>query len=115
MNDIKSVLDRIRVFGEEREWQQFHSPKNISMALSVEASELLEHFQWMTQEQSRNIDAEKKQEVSDEIADVFLYLLRMCDQLDINLIDAAHQKIDKNAVKYPIEKSKGVATKYDRL
>ena len=115
MNDIKSVLDRIRVFGEEREWQQFHSPKNISMALSVEASVLLEHFQCMKQEQSRNIDAEKKQEVSDEIADVFLYLLRMCDQLDINLIDAAHQKIDKNAVKYPIEKSKGIATKYDRL
>ena len=115
MNDIKAILERIRVFGAERDWQQFHSPKNISMALSVEASELLEHFQWMTQDQSRNIDAEKKQEVADEVADVFLYLLRMCDQLDINLIDAANQKIDKNALKYPVEKSKGVATKYDRL
>ncbi len=115
MSQIETLLGRIQKFAEERDWEQFHSPKNISMALAVEASELLEHFQWMSQEESRNIQGDKKQEVADEVADVFLYLLRMCEQLDIDLIEAANQKIDKNAIKYPVEKSKGRSTKYNEL
>ena len=115
MSEIEHLLSRIREFSDERDWGQFHSPKNISMALSVEASELLEHFQWMSQEQSRNVSADKKAEVADEAADVFLYLLRLCDEMGIDLIHAAEQKIDKNAIKYPVEKSKGQSTKYDKL
>jgi len=115
MNEIETILGRIREFADERDWEPFHSPKNMSMALSVEASELLEHFQWMTQGESREIQGEKKQEVSEEVADVFLYLLRMCDQLDIDLIKVANQKIDKNAIKYPVDKSKGRSTKYNQL
>lgn len=115
MSQIEFILGRIKQFADERDWEQFHSPKNISMALAVEASELLEHFQWMTQEESRNIQGEKKQEVADEVADVFLYLLRMCEQIGIDLIEAANQKIDKNAIKYPVEKSKGRSTKYNEL
>ena len=106
MSQIETLLGRIQKFADERDWEQFHSPKNISMALAVEASELLEHFQWMSQEESRNIQGDKKLEVADEVADVFLYLLRMCEQLDIDLIEAAHQKIDKNAIKYPVKFSK---------
>lgn len=115
MSQIEIILGRIQKFADERDWEQFHSPKNISMALAVEASELLEHFQWMSQEESRNVQGEKKQEVADEVADVFLYLLRMCEQLDIDLIESANQKIDKNAIKYPVEKSKGRSTKYNEL
>lgn len=115
MSQIETLLSRIQKFADERDWEQFHSPKNISMALAVEASELLEHFQWMSQEESRNIHGDKKQEVADEVADVFLYLLRMCEQLDIDLIESAHKKIDKNAIKYPVEKSKGRSTKYNQL
>lgn len=115
MNEITGLLERIRVFANERDWSQFHSPKNISMALSVEAAELLEHFQWMTQEQSRNVTSDKKLQITDEIADVFLYLLRICDEMDIDLIAAANRKIDKNAENYPVEKAKGNATKYTEL
>lgn len=115
MSEIKQLLQRIREFAEQRDWQQFHSPKNVSMALSVEAAELLEHFQWMTEAESKNVKSEQKVEIADEAADVFLYLLRLCDELDIDLVQSAHQKIDKNALKYPIEKSKGNATKYNRL
>lgn len=115
MSELNVLLDRIRVFAEERDWGQFHSPKNISMALSVEASELLENFQWMTEDESRNVSTGKKAEVADEAADVFLYLLRLCDEMDIDLLKAANEKIDKNAVKYPVEKSKGRSTKYNKL
>ncbi len=115
MSELDALLNRIREFARERDWGQFHSPKNISMALSVEASELLEHFQWMTQENSRNVGAEQKLEITDEVADVFLYLLRMCDEMDIDLVQAANQKIDKNALKYPVEKSRGSSAKYTKL
>jgi len=115
MSDIEQLLARIRRFADERDWNQFHSPKNISMALSVEASELLEHFQWMSQTDSKNVSPQKKAEVADEAADVFLYLLRLCDEMSIDLVQAANEKIDKNALKYPVEKSKGRSTKYDKL
>jgi len=115
MSDIDALLAKIRTFADERDWGQFHSPKNISMALSVEASELLEHFQWLSQTESKNLSPEKKSEVADEVADVFLYLLRLCDEMGIDLLATANQKIDKNAIKYPVDKSKGRATKYDKL
>lgn len=115
MNQISALLERIKSFADERDWQQFHSPKNISMALSVEASELLEHFQWMTEEESRNVSAEKKSQIADETADVFLYLLRICEQMDIDLITVANKKIDKNALKYPVDKAKGNSKKYTEL
>lgn len=115
MSEVNELLIRAREFVSDRDWQQFQSPKNISMALSVEASELLEHFQWMTEADSRNLSSDQKSEVADEAADVFLYLLRLCDETGINLIKAANQKIEKNTAKYPIEKSKGRSTKYDKL
>lgn len=115
MTEVEKLLVRIRAFAVERDWEKFHSPKNISMALSVEASELLEHFQWMTQADSKALSPEKKAEVADEAADVFLYLLRLCDEMDIDLIETANHKIDKNATKYPVEKSKGRSTKYNKL
>jgi len=85
------------------------------MALSVEVAELLEHFQWLTQEESKNVSNTAKEEIADEAADVFLYLLRLCDEMDIDLIESSHKKIDKNAQKYPIEKSKGNSKKYTDL
>ena len=77
MSDIKNLIKQIQDFAEQRDWQQFHSPKNVSMALAVEAAELLEHFQWLTEEQSKNLSQQKLQEVGEEVADVFLYLLRV--------------------------------------
>lgn len=101
-NSLQPLIESLRTFAKERDWGQFHAPKNLACALSVEASELLEHFQWLTEEQSRTIDAEKKAEVAAEAADVFLYLLQFCDQLDIDLMAAARQKLQVNAVKYPV-------------
>jgi NTP pyrophosphatase (non-canonical NTP hydrolase) len=100
--DIQTLTHALREFALARNWAQFHSPKNLSAALSVEAAELLEHFQWMTEAQSQNLDASKKAEVAAEAADVLLYLLQLCDKLDIDLIDAAHIKMGVNAVKHPV-------------
>jgi NTP pyrophosphatase (non-canonical NTP hydrolase) len=99
--DIAQLVQALRVFAAERNWAQYHSPKNLAAALSVEAAELLEHFQWLTEAQSRNLAPVKKAEVAAEAADVFLYLLQLCDQLDIDLVDAAGLKMVVNAVKYP--------------
>lgn len=101
-NALQPLIESLRTFAIERDWGKFHAPKNLACALSVEASELLEHFQWLTEEQSRTIGAEKKAEVAAEAADVFLYLLQFCDQLDIDLMAAARQKLQANAVKYPV-------------
>jgi NTP pyrophosphatase (non-canonical NTP hydrolase) len=100
--DIQTLTHALREFALARNWAQFHSPKNLSAALSVEAAELLEHFQWMTEAQSQNLDISKKAEVAAEAADVLLYLLQFCDKLDIDLIDAAHMKMGVNAVKHPV-------------
>jgi NTP pyrophosphatase (non-canonical NTP hydrolase) len=101
-HDIQTLTHALREFALARNWAQFHSPKNLSAALSVEAAELLEHFQWMTEAQSQNLDISKKAEVAAEAADVLLYLLQFCDKLDIDLIDAAHMKMGVNAVKHPV-------------
>ncbi|MCW0456050.1 nucleotide pyrophosphohydrolase [Xanthomonas sacchari] len=104
-----------RAFADARDWGQFHSPRNLAAALSVEAAELLEHFQWLDDAQSRQLSAEKKQQVGSEIADVLLYLVQLCDKLEIDPIDAAQRKMLTNAAKYPVERAKGRITKYTEL
>lgn len=111
-DNVNTLILRLRQFAQERDWDQFHSPKNLAMAMMVEAGELLEHFQWLTEAQSENLSAEKFQEVEYEIADVFIYLLRLSDKLNIDIIDAARRKMVINANKYPVEKVSGQAKKY---
>ena len=106
------LRDTLRKFVAERDWDQFHSPKNLAMALSVEASELMEHFQWLTEAESRRLPPEKLAEVRDEMADVLVYLVRLADKLDVDLLDAAAKKIEKNALKYPAERVRGSMKKY---
>ncbi|HLX81412.1 MAG TPA: nucleotide pyrophosphohydrolase [Burkholderiales bacterium] len=107
-----ALRDTLRKFVAERDWDKFHSPKNLAMALSVEASELMEHFQWLTEEQSRRLTPEKLAEVRDEMADVLVYLVRLADKLDVDLLDAAAKKIEKNTLKYPADKVRGSMKKY---
>lgn len=113
--ELDHLKHRLREFAKERDWDQFHSPKNFSMALIVECAELVEHFQWLSDEQSKNLPAETLEEVRLEMADIFLYLIRLADKLDLDLIAAANDKIKLNAQKYPVEKAKGLATKYNKL
>lgn len=115
MKTIRDVQDDLERFVNEREWQPYQSPKNLVMALTGEVGELVEHFQWLTQEESANLNAEQLSEVQDEMADVFVYLIRLADKLGVDLLEAAEQKIAKNALKYPVEKSKGNQTKYTKL
>ena len=112
-------LERLRAqladFAAERDWGQFHNPKNLAMAVAGEAGELLEHFQWLTFDQAANLPADARAEVALEAADVLLFLVRLCDQLGIDLAASARKKLALNAKKYPVEKSRGRATKYDKL
>ncbi len=112
---IENLRSQLAHFANERDWDQFHNPKNLAMALIAEAGELVEHFQWLTPQQAENLAAETKSEIELEIADVLLYLLRLADKLDIDPITAAEKKMKLNAEKYPVEKSKGNAKKYNRL
>jgi NTP pyrophosphatase (non-canonical NTP hydrolase) len=112
VTDLDEIKKKLRLFALARDWDQFHSPKNLSMALAVEASELLERFQWLSEEQSNNLTVEQLHAVEEEMADVFLYLLRLADKLNINLVRAADDKISKNELKYPAEKVKGSSKKY---
>ncbi|MBI5437452.1 MAG: nucleotide pyrophosphohydrolase [Nitrosomonadales bacterium] len=111
-SDLLMLRDKLRAFAEARDWDQFHSPKNLSMALTVEAAELMEHFQWLTGEQSAELPPEVKQAVGEELADILLYLLRLSDKLCIDLREAALHKLEKNALKYPAEQVRGSAKKY---
>ena len=113
--DIKSLQAELRGFAAERDWDQFHSPKNLAAALAVEAAEILEHFQWLTDEQSRSLTTAKRDEVGEELADVLLYLVRLSDKLGVDLMTAANRKLQKNAAKYPVDKSRGNSTKYTEL
>lgn len=115
MTEVEKLRDRVRAFAAERDWDQFHSPKNLSMALAAEAGELLETFQWLTEEQSRKPSPETLASASDEIADVFIYLVRLSDKLGIDPVAAAHAKLLANAAKYPVEKARGTARKYTEL
>jgi len=114
-NEMEDLRLIIRQFAEDRDWDQFHSPKNLASALTVEAGELLEQFQWLTEEQSNGLSEEQKAKVKDEIADVLIYLVRLADKLDVDLIAAARDKIVHNAKKYPVEKARGSNKKYTEL
>lgn len=115
MERLDNLKLQLQKFADERDWDQFHNPKNLAMALIAEAGELVEHFQWLSPEQAAKLSAQTKSEVALEIADVLLYLLRLADKLDIDVVDAAEKKMALNAEKYPIEKSKSKATKYTKL
>ena len=115
MCDLEPLRARLRAFAAEREWETFHSPKNLAMALAGECGELLEVFQWMTEAESRAPDPKARAAAAEELADVLLYLVRLADVLDIDLIDAASRKLDANAQKYPVDKARGHARKYTEL
>ena len=112
---LHEVRDALRRFAQEREWERFHTPKNLAMALSGEVGELIEHFQWLPSEASGVLDERARKAVEEEVADVFLYLVRLADVLDIDVLAAARSKMDLNARRYPVAKARGHARKYDRL
>ena len=109
MEDLRSAIG---AFIAERDWEQFHSPKNLAMALSVESSEIVEYFQWLTEEQSRNLPPEKLAKVREEIGDVMIYLTELADKLGIDPVEAAKAKVAINEQKYPADLVKGKAFKY---
>ena len=110
---MENLLQIVRKFNKERDWEQYHSPKNLAMALSVEVAEVVEHFQWLNQAQSRSLEPSKKEEIKDEIGDILIYLVNLADKLDIDPVRAALDKIEKNRRKYPVNLSKGNALKYN--
>lgn len=112
---LTQLRDALRQFADERDWDRFHSPKNLASALSVEAAELLERFQWLTEDESRNLPPAELEKVRHEMADVLNYLVRLADKLDVNLLEAAREKIVLNAQKYPADKARGTAKKYSEL
>jgi len=109
---MEGLRNAIRAFIEERDWGQFHSPKNLAMALSVEVAEIVEHFQWLTEEESTNLPPEKLAEVREEIGDVMIYLTELADKLGIDPVEAAKTKVEMNSKKYPASLVKGNAAKY---
>lgn len=109
---MEDLIKRVRAFRQERDWGQYHSPKNLVIALMVEAGELAEHFQWLTEEQSSNLPPDKLAEVQEEIGDVMIYLANLCDRLGIDPMDAAYEKLEKNKEKYPAARVQGKYLKY---
>lgn len=114
-DSLQQLTQALAHFAAERHWQPFHSPKNLASALSVEAAELLEHFQWLTEDQSRALAADKKEAVAFEMADVLLYLVQLSSALEVDLLDAARRKMVINAEKYPVDKARSSSVKYDEL
>jgi dCTP diphosphatase len=112
---LEGLRDALRQFASDRDWNQFHSPKNLAIALSVEAAELLEHFQWTPDAASENVSPDQRAGIREEVADVFIYLIRLADKLEIDLLAAASEKIRLNAEKYPVEKARGSSKKYTEL
>ena len=115
MSEISKITEKIIRFRDERDWMQFHDPKNMAVSIILEASELLEHFQWKTKEEVEKYITQNKAEIKDEIADIALYLFELADNLGIDLIGAMEEKLKKNEMKYPVEKAKGRHTKYNKL
>src|SRR5215207_575068 len=109
LEDLRSAIS---AFIQERDWEQFHSPKNLAMALSVEVAEIVEHFQWLTEEDSKNLPPEKVAEVREEIGDVMIYLTELAQKLGIDPVEAAKAKVEINGKKYPADLVKGKASKY---
>ena len=112
--DIEKIKNKIKHFSKERNWDKFHTPKNLSMALSVEASELVEIFQWLDNKESNNLNDETLKSVKEEIADILIYLIRIADKLNINIEESVIEKLKINEQKYPIDLSKNNATKYNK-
>ncbi len=115
MNELEELNQEIRQFAVERDWEKFHTPKNLSMAIAGEVGELMECFQWLTPEESLTLAGTDKQHVAEEIADITVYLMRLCQVMEIDIMDAMRSKIKLNRAKYPVEKSRGKATKYTDL
>jgi dCTP diphosphatase len=111
-DSLENLRNKINAFVAERDWAQFHTPKNLAMAMIVEAAELVEQFQWDTPLESQQLTPEKREAVAHELADTFVYLLRLAEVLEIDLIDAANKKIALNALKYPVDKARGSNAKY---
>lgn len=114
-DDLQVLRESLRRFAEDRDWGQFHTPKNLAVSLSIEAAEVLEHFQWLTDEQSKNLSPGQRDKVALEIADVLLYLLQLADKLQIDPVAAAKNKLAINAEKYPVDKARGSSKKYTEL
>ncbi len=112
VDGLLDLRNKLRTFAAERDWEKFHSPKNIAIALSVEAAELLEHFQWLTEAESRSLPSATLAQVREEMADVLLYLVILADKLDVNLVNASRTKLEVNALKYPVESAHGNSEKY---
>lgn len=112
---MHDILEKIRTFRDERDWMKFHDPKNLAVSITIEAAELLEHFQWKDEKAVEEHIRSNREEIADEIADVAMYLIELADNLSIDLIRAIEIKLEKNAQKYPVAKAKGIATKYDKL
>ena len=110
--DMQELAEQLRTFARDRDWEQFHSPKNLAMALSVEVAELVEHFQWLTEEQSYIRDPDKLARIKEEVGDILIYLTRLSDQLGIDPLRAAGEKMIVNGAKYPIAAARGSAKKY---
>ena len=115
MADLESIQKKIISFRNERDWAQFHNPKNLAEALSIEAGELLENFLWKTTDQSRNLSAEEHKNVKEELADIFIFLTYLCEEYKIDVLAEVEKKITKNELKYPVHKAKGSAKKYTEL
>lgn len=115
LGSLHQLRGRLRQFAKERDWDQFHTPRNLATALSVECAELLEHFQWLTDDGSRSLSDATLEKVRHEMADVLLYLVRLADKLDVDLLAAATSKLQLNARKYPAEKARGTSRKYTEL
>ena len=114
-NDIKKLTDLIIAFRQERDWKQFHTPKNMAISLTLEATEVLEHFQWQTNEELAEYIKTHKRDIGEELADVLFWVLIMSHDFDIDIISAFKAKMEKNAQKYPVEKARGRYTKYTEL
>ncbi|MCG7866956.1 MAG: nucleotide pyrophosphohydrolase [Candidatus Thiodiazotropha taylori] len=112
-DSLDNLNKRLKQFAQTRDWEQFHSPKNLTMALIAECAELVEHFQWLTEEQSMNLPDEKHQQVAMEMADILIYLVRCAERLDIDLVEAAERKIAINEARYPADKVRGDARRAD--
>ena len=112
---MDDTITKIRKFRDDRDWKQFHDPKNLAVSISIEAAELLELFQWMSGAEATRYAAENRERVSEEIADVAIYLIELADITGIDLAQAIEAKLEKNAQKYPVEKSRGRSTKYTDL
>ena len=112
---MKDLKEKLKKYVEERNWEQFHSPKNLAIGISVEANELLELFMWLSEDESRNLSAEQMARIREEVGDITIHLVNFCNNIGIDPVDCAHEKIELNRQKYPVEKAFGSAKKYNEI